>query len=122
MTDHVHNLKFLCQARKKLRKDSTPQEKILWSKLRDKNLGYVFKSQHSIGNFIADFYCPRKKLIIELDGSQHLDNQEYDQERTEYFESLNIRVIRFWNNEVDKNINGIIMRIEEELKSPPPIR
>ena len=117
MTDHVHNLKFLRQARKELRNTSTSQEKILWSKLRGKNLGYVFKSQHSIGNFIADFYCPRKKLIIELDGSQHLDNKEYDQERTWYFASLGIKVIRFWNNEVNQNLDGVLIKIKQELDS-----
>jgi crossover junction endodeoxyribonuclease RuvC len=57
-------------------------------------------------------------LIIELDGSQHLDSVEYDKERTEYFESLGIKVIRFWNNEINNNINGVIMRIEEELRQP----
>jgi very-short-patch-repair endonuclease len=57
-------------------------------------------------------------LIIELDGSQHLDNVEHDKERTNYFESLGIKVIRFWNNEVNTNINGVLMKIEEELGQP----
>lgn len=112
---HVHNLKFLKQARKNLRKTSTPQEKILWSKLRNKNTGFVFKRQESIGKFIADFYCPKKMLVIELDGSQHLDNKEYDQERTWYFESLGMKVIRFWNNEVNINLDGVLIKIMEEL-------
>ena len=85
--------------------------------MRGKNFEYVFKRQHSIGRFIADFYCPTKNLIIELDGSQHLDNKEYDQERTWYFESLGIKVIRFWNNEVNNNLNGVLMKIKEELDS-----
>jgi very-short-patch-repair endonuclease len=117
MVKHVHNLKFLKQARKDLRKTSTPQEKILWSKLRGKNTGFVFKRQESIGKFIADFYCPKKNLVIEIDGSQHLDNKEYDQERTWYFESLGIKVIRFWNNEVNINLDGVLMKIMEELDS-----
>ena len=83
-----------------------------------KSFGYKFHRQHSIGNFIADFYCPTRKLIIELDGSQHLDNQEYDKERTEYFESLGIKVIRFWNNEINNNLNGVLMKIKEELGLP----
>ena len=115
MTKHVHNLKYLRGARKELRKTSTPEEKILWSKLRGQKLGFVFKRQESIGNFIADFYCPKKMLIIELDGNQHLDNKEADQERTNYFESLGIRVIRFWNNEVNNNLNGVLMKIQEEM-------
>ena len=85
---HIHNLKYLHDVRINLRKEITPQEKILWQKLRNSSLGYRFRRQHSIGNFIADFYCATKKLAIELDGSQHLDNTEYDQERTNYFESL----------------------------------
>jgi len=115
MTNHVHNLNFLQQARKNLRRTSTPQEKILWSKLRSRKLGPVFKRQESIGNFIADFYCPKKMLVIELDGSQHLDNKEYDEERTNYFESLNIKVIRFWNNEVNTNLDGVLLKTKEEL-------
>ena len=100
----------------------TPQETILWKYLRRKNFAYKFKRQHSIGNFIADFYCPARKLIIEIDGGQHLDSQEADTERTQYFESLGLKVIRFWNNEVDKNINGVMMKIEEELRQPLPPR
>ncbi len=118
MKNHVHNLKFLKQARKDLRKTSTPQEKILWSKLRGKNIGFVFKRQESIGNFIADFYCPKKMLVIELDGNQHLDNKEYDQERTWYFESLGIKVVRFWNKDVNQNLDGVLIRIKKELDNP----
>lgn len=116
MPDHIHNLKYLQDARRDLRRTITPEERILWYKLWHNNLGYKFRRQHSIGNFIADFFCPEKRLIIELDGSQHLDNQEYDKERTEYFESLGIKVIRFWNNEINKNLNGVVMKIKEELK------
>jgi len=119
---HIHNLKHLHDARINLRKEITPQEKILWTKLRNNSLGYRFRRQHSTGNFIADFFCPVKRLIIELDGSQHLDNVESDKERTEYFESLGIRVIRFWNNEVNTNINGVMMKIEEELEQPHSIQ
>jgi very-short-patch-repair endonuclease len=115
---HIHNLKYLHGVRINLRKEITPQEKILWHKLRNSSLGYRFRRQHSIGNFIADFFCAEKRLIIELDGSQHLDNVEHDKERTNYFESLGIKVIRFWNNEVNTNINGVLMKIEEELGQP----
>jgi very-short-patch-repair endonuclease len=99
-----------------LRNKLTPQEVILWNRLKDNHTGYKFRRQHSIKNFIADFYCPEKKLVIEIDGNQHLDNREYDMERTNHFESLGIRVIRFWNNEINTNINGVIMKIKEELK------
>jgi len=119
MTKHVHNLKFLRQIRKELRKTSTSQEKILWSKLRGKNLGFVFKRQEGIGNFIADFYCPKKMLVIELDGNQHLDNKESDEERTNYFESLGIRVIRFWNSAINTKLEEVILKIKSSLSSPP---
>jgi very-short-patch-repair endonuclease len=114
MSERIHTIKYLHDARKDLRNNITPQELILWYKLKNSHLGYKFRRQHSIGRFIADFYCPIKKLVIELDGSQHLDNEEYDKERTEYFESLNIKVLRFWNNDVDKNLNGVLMKIEKE--------
>jgi very-short-patch-repair endonuclease len=115
MSERIHTIKYLHDARKDLRNDITPEEKILWYKLKNKALGHKFRRQHSIGQFIADFYCAAKKLVIELDGSQHLDNIEYDQERTNYFESLEIKVIRFWNGDINKNLNGVLMKIEEEL-------
>ena len=120
MSDHIHNLKYLRIARKDLRRDITPEEKILWYKLWHNNLGFKFRRQHSIGNFIADFFCPEKRLIIELDGSQHLDNVEYDKERTDFLESLGIKVIRFWNNEVNKNLHGVMLKIREELDTQTP--
>jgi len=64
----IHNIKSKEHARKQLRKSATPQEIILWSKIRRKQLNYKFRRQHSIGKYIVDFYCPKKKLIIELDG------------------------------------------------------
>lgn len=66
----------------KLRKESTPAEHQLWSRIRNKQVGVSFRRQHAVGNYIADFYSPRAKLIIELDGSQHFEEEGYDQERT----------------------------------------
>ena len=94
-----------------LRKELTPAERKLWSYLRGDKLGVNFRRQHAIGNFIPDFVCIEKKLIIELDGSQHLEQEEYDEERTKYFESLGYKVIRFWNNDVTKNMDGVIRSI-----------
>ncbi len=115
MLNHIHNTKYLRPVRKTLRHNMTEQEVILWSVLKNNNWGYKFRRQHSIDRFVADFFCPKKRLIIELDGSQHLDNKEYDDERTDYFESLGIRVIRFWNNEVKNNLNGVMIKIVDEL-------
>ena len=99
-----------------LRKKSTPAERKLWSRIRDDRLGVNFRRQHAIGNYIPDFVCIEKKLIIELDGSQHLEQQEYDQERTKYLNSLGYKVIRFWNNEVTNNIDGVILAILHALE------
>ncbi|MFA7252915.1 MAG: endonuclease domain-containing protein [Candidatus Paceibacterota bacterium] len=120
MADHLHNIKRLQDARISLRKEITLEEKLLWDRLRNTKLGVRFRRQHSIGNFIADFFCPVKRIIIELDGNQHLDNQEYDKERTEYFVSLGIRVIRFWNWELREDISRVVKKVEKELAQPHP--
>ena len=91
-----------------LRKKLTPAERKLWSRIRNDQLGVTFIRQHAIGNFIPDFVCIEKKLILELDGSQHLEQVEYDSERTKYFESLVYKVIRFWNNDVTKSIDSVL--------------
>jgi very-short-patch-repair endonuclease len=80
----LYNNKDLRKVRKYLRNNSTPQEIILWKYLRDYNLGYKFRRQHSIGQYIVDFCCPKQNLIIEIDGSQHLDQKDYDNERTDF--------------------------------------
>ncbi|MCC7190838.1 MAG: endonuclease domain-containing protein [Anaerolineales bacterium] len=95
----------------KLRKNPTPAERKLWAHIRDDQLGVNFRRQHAVGNYIPDFVCIQKKLILELDGSQHLEQKDYDDERTKYFETLGYRVVRFWNNEVMDNINGVILAI-----------
>ena len=99
-----------------LRKNSTPQEIILWSRLKNKNFKNLkFRRQYNIGKYIVDFVCLERKLIIELDGWQHKEeNQErYDQKRTEYLERQGFKVIRFWNNEINNNLTGIFLKIEE---------
>lgn len=113
----VHNIKIKEPIRKQLRKTATLQEIILWSRLRRKQAGYKFRRQHSIGRYIVDFYCPEKKLIIEIDGWQHREenNFGYDDARTEFLESLGYRVIRFWNDEINKNIDGVVLKIGEFL-------
>ncbi|MDQ3075847.1 MAG: endonuclease domain-containing protein [bacterium] len=107
------------EIRKELRKNQTPQEIILWSKLRDNQTRYKWKRQVSIGPYIADFYCAKKLLVIEIDGSQHLDNKEYDKDREKYFLNLGIRTIRFWNNEINTNTGGVMLKILDELKKQP---
>lgn len=115
MVIHVNNLNAMLGARRDLRNNPTPEENILWQQIRNSKLGFKFRRQHSIGNFIVDFYCPVKKLIIEIDGGQHLDKKEYDKERSNYLESLGFKVIRFWNDEVNNDIDKVIEKIRIEL-------
>lgn len=104
---------------KMLRKNSTMQEKRLWNLLKNRQFHNLrFKRQDPIGNYIVDFVCPEIKLIIEIDGGQHNEpeNIEYDHQRTEFLESNGYRIIRFWNNDIYKNINGVIEEIEKYIK------
>jgi very-short-patch-repair endonuclease len=100
-----------------LRKESNPAEARLWMYLRANRLeGVHFRRQHGIGRYITDFCAPRKKLVIELDGSQHLIQHEYDAERTKFLQSKGYRVLRFWNNEVMENIERVLDVIYHALK------
>jgi very-short-patch-repair endonuclease len=101
----------------KLRKESTPAEQKLWSRLRNDQLGINFRRQHAIGNYIPDFCSPKAKLVIELDGSQHSEQEEYDIERTRYLESQGYTVIRFWNNQVMNDMDGVIRAIVHTMES-----
>ena len=114
----IFNDKNKKELRRSLRNRATPQEIILWARLRKSQTGAKFRRQESIGHYVVDFYCPNKKLIIEIDGCQHKNNKQkdYDLERTEYLEDLGLKVLRFWNDEVNKNISGVMMKIEEYLK------
>ena len=117
----INNISKLLTRRRSLRNNATPQETLLWSKLKNSQIGFKFRRQHSISGYIADFYCPSKKLIIEIDGSQHFtkENTDYDTKRTKFFEGLGIRVIRFDNGEINTNIDGVILKIESELITTP---
>jgi len=108
---------------KELHRNMSPAEAKLWKHLRAHQMGDVhFRNQHAIGNYIVDFphrgasqCAPRSKLIIELDGSQHLEQREYDDERTKYLESRGYRVLRFWNNDVMNRIDEALKVIWSEL-------
>jgi very-short-patch-repair endonuclease len=101
-----------------LRKNTTPAEKKLWAHLRlMREDGIRFRRQHAIGTYITDFCAPRRKIIIELDGSQHLEQEEYDAERTAFLESKGYRVLRFWNNDVMNDIEGVLRAIALALEN-----
>jgi len=96
----------------------TDCEKLLWSKIRRKQLkGYKFYRQKVIGNYIVDFYCPRAKLVIELDGGQHFMDEgiERDKERDRYLSSLGLKVLRFTDKEVINELSSVLEKIYENL-------
>ena len=99
------------------RHEMTKSEEVLWNALRHEIQGYRFRRQHAIGDYIVDFVCLSKKIVIEVDGGYHIRKQqiESDSIRTAYLENKGFHVIRFSNEEVNTNISGIIQTIKEEL-------
>ena len=93
-------------------KNQTPTEQVLWQELRGKKFGYRFHRQYSIGGYILDFYCPAKRLIIEIDGPIHAMRQAYDKQRDFYFKELNYKVLRLENDEVEKDIQAVLKKIK----------
>ncbi len=115
------NLYSTKDKRLELRKEQTVAERKLWSRLRNKRLlGLKFYRQSGFGNYIADFYCPDKLLIIEVDGSQHFEkeNAEYDRKRTLFFQEHDIRVLRLTNYNVLTNIDGVMEYIRCVIEEP----
>src|ERR1700681_2117721 len=96
---------------RQLRRDATDAERRLWSALRDRRLSdYRFRRQYPIGRFIVDFACTGHRLIVEADGGQHADN-EADRRRTAWLENEGWRVLRFWNNDILANAEGVVQTI-----------
>jgi len=108
-----------------LRKRQTDAERVLWNKLRNKQMeGVKFRRQQPIGSYIVDFVSLERKLIIEIDGGQHNERKvrEKDQEREKWLKEKGYQILRFWNNDVLTNIEGVLERIKEtlEVKTPSP--
>ena len=119
MNKYLYNDPNIKLNRCHLRKNATDAEQKLWSILRSRRIsGLKFLRQYSVGPYILDFYCPKRRLAIEVDGGQHADRygQQHDAQRDSYLRELNIRVIRFWNNEVLQNIEGVGEKIKEEAE------
>jgi len=119
MRTRLHNTLATKDLRKRLRAEMTEAEKVLWGALRNRKLsGEKFTRQHGIGSFVADFYCSKYKLAIEVDGKIHFrkDIAERDKNRTEYISSWEITVIRFKNEEVLKDLNAVLEEIKKYLK------
>lgn len=108
---------------RQLRKNLTDSERRLWRELKLRQVGGLkFRRQFQIGRYIADFVCPERKLIVEVDGGQHSEQVNYDSDRTSWLESQGFRVLRFWNNEVLMNLEGVKEAIYNalEAKGQPP--
>jgi very-short-patch-repair endonuclease len=102
-----------------LRKNMTDAENHLWYYLRTKRLnGHKFRRQHLIHPYVVDFICLSKKLIVECDGGQHLEQKEYDKKRTAFLEAKGYKMIRFWNDMVLKDIPLVLDIIFEALEKP----
>lgn len=104
---------------KQLRQNQTPQEQKLWNIIRNHKFNNLkFKRQQPIGKYIVDFLCKDIKLIIEIDGGQHNtpENILTDAQRTPFLQSKGYKVIRFWNNEIDNNIEGVYLELENQYQ------
>lgn len=100
-----------------MRNRATEAERILWSCLKKNTLKHKFIRQYSVEGYVVDFYCPEKRLAIELDGEQHKQSLEYDLIRTKLLEGYGIKVIRFWNWEVKESLTMVLHKIELALPS-----
>ena len=121
------NKKELKGLRQNLRNNMPPAERILWGKLKGKQLGgFKFRRQHSIDEFILDFYCPKARLAIEIDGDSHFEseNAKNDSERTRKIELQGPKILRFTNTEIYESLEGVLDQILKHLKEknhqPPP--
>ena len=106
---------------RRLRRDQTEAERVLWQHVRDRRLlGWKFRRQHRVGPYFADFTCTEGHLIVELDGSQHLDAVEHDAARTRFLETRGFRVLRFWNDDVLRETDAVLDAIAAALAPHPP--
>jgi very-short-patch-repair endonuclease len=119
----LKNDPVLKDRRRELRRIQTDAERVLWAKVRNKQLfGMKFFRQYSLGPYILDFFCPEKKLAVELDGGQHNlpEGREYDSARTDYLNGHGVEVVRFWNNEVLCEMDGVLASLELKVVSRTP--
>ena len=111
-------LKENLEKAKELRRNMTPQERKLWRLLRNHQFyGYEIRRQYPIDKYIVDFICRSKKIIIEIDGGQHNDEKNivYDKKRDNDLNKLGYKVIRFWNNDIDNNLDGVYKILQKEF-------
>ena len=105
--------------RRSLRNNATDTEKILWTRIRRRQINRIkFRRQHSIGPYIVDFYAPQIGLVIEIDGPSHFlpENQPYEMNRNTYLEKQITAILRFQNNEIYENLEGVLITIQEKIQ------
>jgi adenine-specific DNA-methyltransferase len=109
------------QRAQELRKEPTATEQLLWTRLRKQQIAnHKFRRQQVLRPYIVDFVCLEKKLVVELDGGQHTERQRYDERRTRWLEQHGFRVLRFWDNQVFRELEAVLRVIEQALTCPPP--
>jgi very-short-patch-repair endonuclease len=110
---------------RQMRRSATAPERLIWNALRSRRLGgFKFKRQVWIGAYIADFLCAEAKVIVELDGSQHSDAADYDRQRDASLAEAGYLSLRFWNNDVIENLEGVLRTVQQacEARLPSPSR
>jgi very-short-patch-repair endonuclease len=114
----IYNIKSQKTLRQKLRNERPVSEKLLWSQLRNSQLGYKFRRQQGISNYVVDFYCPKLKLIIEIDGPTHEPEYKVKQDkiRQDFLENLGLKVLRFHNLEIKEGLGGLVQYLIKFLK------
>jgi len=120
----VYNKRRQTPKRKYLRNNATEAEKLLWQRIKNKQLGVKFRRQYGIGYYIADFCCPRKKIVIELDGGVHnkREQKEYDGWRSKDIEELGFKILRFSNDGVKYNVDDVLDKIKFVISEIGKIR
>lgn len=120
----MYNNKIMKSRRRQLRNKPTGAEEMLWRELRKSQLGFRFTRQYSVVGYVMDFFCPIKRLGIEVDGSVHnkVDVGIYDEYRTRWLEGADIRIIRFRNEEISNNLENVIKVIGKYLDEQPPLK
>lgn len=111
---------FTKLAARDLRKAMTDSERMLWRRLRGEQLGVKFRCQHPFQHYVLDFACLERRLVIEVDGGQHVDAQSHDDKRTQALIAAGFRVLRFWNNEVLNDTEAVVQAIWNALTPSPP--
>jgi len=121
----LYNLSEYKNRRRSLRKTMTPAEGILWSRIKNRQLGYKFKRQYGVGKYIVDFYCSALKIAVEIDGGGHYEESSIvkDIKRTEYLNQFGIKVIRYTNLDIKNKLNSVLQHLKnicDESTRPHP--